>query len=53
MRKDTHADVDLNRQLRGIMDSMNAPGLQTYGAEYMPFASGRLYDMHGAAYTHV
>lgn len=32
--------IDLKRELRGVRDSMNAPGLISYGNEYMPFASG-------------
>ena len=32
--------VDLNKELRGLAASMNAPGLQSYNHEYMPFASG-------------
>ena len=32
--------VDLNKARRGLQSSMNAPGLQTFNNQYMPFASG-------------
>ena len=37
--------VDLNKSLRGIESSVNAPGVQTFENQYMAFASGFKYQV--------